>query len=177
MVPGQLDSLRVNQPEAVIFACTPTVTTDTPGMGLSEIDTLDDLRGLIHSIVAEYRDAGDTRIYSVPGDEITTVNDLHDPVHFSIPGSERIAGELVHLMSPLVAPSAASGIQLTGDGVDVSFSGEANKTYVLRKSSSLSDLFPARVEMSSASNGILTDPDFTDGGTTDSAFYIVIEDL
>ena len=87
-----LDNLRVAQPRTPIY-CITMITCSYEGPG-SNGYTLDDYRGAIANVVAARQAAGDCHMHLVHGEALTTLADLTDGTHLSVPGAAHFADEL-----------------------------------------------------------------------------------
>ncbi len=87
-----LDNLRAAQPWTPIY-CVTMIACSGEGPG-SNGYTLDDYRDAIAGIVAARQATGDCHLHLVRGEELTTLADLSDGAHLSVPGAARFADEL-----------------------------------------------------------------------------------
>ncbi len=94
-----LDNLRMAQPFAPIY-CITMITAASEGPG-SNGYTLNDYREAVAGIVAGRQNAGDCRIHLVRGEQLTTLADLSDGTHLSVPGAASFAAELSAAIGPV----------------------------------------------------------------------------
>jgi arylsulfatase A-like enzyme/lysophospholipase L1-like esterase len=98
-----LAAVRAHQPDAQVFCCTLTYTTniDDPESGV----TAEEVRQAVSDVVNARIAAGDTRLHLVQGDDYSDASFLNDPVHFSEPGAAMFAANVVGIMDPIVNPA------------------------------------------------------------------------
>jgi len=87
-----LDNLRAAQPRTPVYCMTP-ITCSYEGPG-SQGYTLGDYRDAIVGIVATRQAAGDCHLHLVRGEDLTTLADLSDGTHLSVPGAASFANAL-----------------------------------------------------------------------------------
>ena len=107
-----LDFIRENHCETKIFCITPTFTlrthSSTSGLPISDFRIA--LENLINQRIAE----GDSNLYLIKGDEITSYANLHDsttsndPVHFTIEGAAMFADSLAKKITEILDSTTTS---------------------------------------------------------------------
>jgi lysophospholipase L1-like esterase len=89
-----LNTVRKKHVNTKIYCITLTATTKT--VSDNSTYTPEDFRQVVRGIVTERQNAGDSNIYLIEGEDITTTADLNDgdPVHMSIGGALNLADKL-----------------------------------------------------------------------------------
>ncbi len=97
-----LATVRAHQPDAEVFCCTLTATTNIDDLesGVTAVEVRQGVSDVVNARIA----AGDTRLHLVDGLSISTSGDLNDAVHFSEEGAANVATNVVAIMDPIVNP-------------------------------------------------------------------------
>ncbi len=92
-----LVELRKVQPKAKIYCILPTTSKKTePNSG---DDSLDDIRNAERAIAQNLQSSGDSKLFILEGQMMTTEDDLNDVVHFSVEGANRFYQKLAQLVN------------------------------------------------------------------------------
>jgi Lysophospholipase L1 and related esterases len=105
-----IDTLRVTQKTAKIFCITPIVTTQTATQAGAAF-TLDDYRKMVCTIVKTRNETGDTSVYAVHGDSLTTASMLDDGVHLTVDGAAKFGQNLTNKLKEIIANTSATGMK------------------------------------------------------------------
>ncbi len=97
-----LSTIRLHQPDAEVFCCTLTYTTnvDDPESGVTAVEVREGVSAVVNARIT----AGDSRLHLVQGDDYSDASYLNDPVHFSEPGAAMFATNVVSLVDPIINP-------------------------------------------------------------------------
>ena len=89
-----LNTVREAHPNTKIYCITLTATTKTVSDNSTYIP--EEFRQVVRDIVSDRQQNGDSNIYLVEGEDITSISDLNgdDPVHMSIDGALNLADKL-----------------------------------------------------------------------------------
>ena len=99
---AQIAAIRTHHADAELFCISQTFTTNPVNTNISV--HISEYRQAVSNIVATRQAGGDSRIYLIKGEEITSAANLRtdDAVHFSEPGAAAFATNLFLLMDPIV---------------------------------------------------------------------------
>lgn len=92
-----IETVREKHPATKIFCITLTTTTtlESAKTGIP----VEDFRTVAINVVKEKQYTGDTNIFIIHGDKLTTEADLNDPVHLNIQGASNFADSLFNQIS------------------------------------------------------------------------------
>lgn len=87
-----LTAIREKHKETKLFCITPTYTTvdNSVKTGIP----MKDFRSVVRSVVTTLQTGGDTLLYLIAGEELTTEEDLSDAVHLNVTGAASLANRL-----------------------------------------------------------------------------------
>ena len=105
-----IDEVRSTHKDTKIFCISATTTTNVISKSDKSDLPITDFRKVVEDLVAEKQAAGDTNIYLIQGETISTEADLADgdAVHFSIEGASRFATKLTAEIKQLLTTSELS---------------------------------------------------------------------
>ena len=89
-----LEIARTNHPNTKIYCLTLTATTNTTSPEEDSDVTAEEFRQVVRDIVAARQSAGDSNIFLIEGEDISTIEDLKKQVHFTVEGALRVADKL-----------------------------------------------------------------------------------
>lgn len=108
-----INSVRSKHVNTKFFCITLTTTTNI----ISEKSGIEanDFRQVVINIVNERRAKGDSNIFLVRGDELTTEADLNDPVHLNVKGARNFAEALFQEMKTTIGSETSANKKKAGD--------------------------------------------------------------